>query len=162
MHWCQWEVLHHSKLKAFDSNKGDTLRLRHWWTKSTEIRAENTPKRTNRESWKKYCTSKNADSCLNFEDLSYFLYCRFLVTIFFKFSSRCSLSQQKLASELVQWIVPVKSNKNSVCLENKVKKKAQQAWKRWLLARLWWIIANSYLNGFEWFLLQNFCWCLIF
>jgi len=37
--------------------------------------------------------------------------------------SRCSLSQQKVASELVQWIVPVKSNKNSVHLENKVKKK---------------------------------------
>jgi len=153
MHWIQSEGVHHSKLKAFDRNIGDTLRPRHWWTKSTEIRAENTPKCINRESWKKYYTSKNADSCLKFEDLSQFC---------LKFSSRCSLDQQKLASELVQWIVPVKSNKHNVRLENRGIKKAQQAWKRWLLARLWWIIANAYLNGFEWFLLQKFRWCLIF
>ena len=123
MHWCQCEDVHHSKLKAFDSNKGDTLRPRHWWTKSTEIKAKKHTKTYKQRKLQKYCTSKNADSCLNFEYLSYFLYCTFLDTIFFKLSSKCSLIHKKIASKLVQWIVPVKSNKNSVRLENRVKKR---------------------------------------
>jgi len=28
MYSCQWEGVYHSKMKAFDSNKGDTLRPR--------------------------------------------------------------------------------------------------------------------------------------